>query len=512
MFNDNSTKLCWKCSNLSPDLDAVSVRRSTYSSALTKNSDTYSRDNCRASDYFYEAVEVRTNVSAEYTFASNSMIDTYGYLYNQSFHPSNPSVHLLLHNDDDCQNKQFRLIARLEADAKYVLVVTTHTPGMLGPFSIVATGPVQIKFDPSRTSRCLIQFVEWACTFVVLARRFSGCFSGDQCQYHGKGIGLNLDDLLRYEIQHNQSFFQQSTSMKVIAAIVILMFVIGVINSLLSFITFYTAESREVGCGIYLLVSSIISLITMIMFTVKFWFLLLTQTNSDTNPSIRHAYCRFNEPLLKLFLYLNTWFHACVAAERAIMVYKGVHFNKTHSRCAAWQITLLLPIFVAGSTLHEIFYRRLMTSKEHQYSRCVVNYPSEVQHYNTIILFLHFLVPFAANLLSALFIVFATANRRSASHIQSTYREQLYAQFIEHKQLLISPLILVILSLPRLIISLLSGCIEISRNSSWYLLGYFISFIPSLSSFIVFVMPSHLYRTQFKNSAKVCRRWLLHRR
>ena len=323
---------------------------------------------------------------------------------------------------------------------------------------------------------------------------------------------MNLDDILRYEIQPNQNFFQQPTLLKVLAAIIILMFIIGLINSLLSFITFYNAESREVGCGIYLLVSSIISLLTMIMFTVKFWFLLLTQTNTHTKPSIRHGYCIFNEPLLKLFLYLNTWLHACVATERAIMVYKGVNFNKTHSRRAAWRMILLLPLFVAGSTLHEIFYRRWMNTKEHQYSRCIVNYPSKVQHYNTIILFLHFLVPFAANLLSALFIVFATANQRAASHIQSTYREQLYAQFIEHKQLLISPLILVTLSLPRLIISLLSGCIEVSQNSSWYLFGYFISFIPSLSSFIVFVMPSDLYRTQFKNSAEIWRRWLLNRR
>ena len=335
-------------------------------------------------------------------------------------------------------------------------------------------------------------------------------FFGDRCQHYGKGIGLNLDDILRYEIQPNTTWIQQPASVKTSVVSIIGMLVVGLVNSLFSFLTFHQAESREVGCGMYLLASSISSILTMIMFTLKFWFLILTQIDLITNPSVLRGLCLFVEPLLKLFLYLNTWYYACVAAERAITVYQGIKFNKKKSKCVAQWVLLLLPIFIAGSVIHEPWHRELIYNKEKRYPKCVVSYSSTVQYYNTMILFFHFLAPFSTNLFSALFIVFRTASQRSVSRVRSSYRQHLCVQFAEHKQLLISPIILVILSLPRLIISLLSGCIEVSRHSSWYLFGYFVSFIPSLLSFAVFVVPSDLYMNQLKNSTRKWRQRLNH--
>lgn len=70
----------------------------------------------------------------------------------------------------------------------------------------------------------------------------------------------------------------------------------------------------------------------------------------------------------------------------------------------------------------------------------------------------------------------------------------------EHKQLLISSFILLILAMPRLIISLISGCVDPSNNPWLYLSAYFISFTPPMLIFIVFVLPSELYRKTFKKT------------
>lgn len=40
------------------------------------------------------------------------------------------------------------------------------------------------------------------------------CFFGDRCQFQGKGIGLTLDDILRYEIRLNISMHDQSNTPK----------------------------------------------------------------------------------------------------------------------------------------------------------------------------------------------------------------------------------------------------------------------------------------------------------
>ncbi|CAF1393885.1 unnamed protein product [Adineta steineri] len=98
----------------------------------------------------------------------------------------------------------------------------------------------------------------------------SSCVIGDQCNFHIKGIGLTLDDILRDELQPNKVLNNQSFSIKLSAGLTIIMFVAGLINSILSFITFQNKDSQQVGCGMYLLASSITSLFAISMFIIKF--------------------------------------------------------------------------------------------------------------------------------------------------------------------------------------------------------------------------------------------------
>jgi hypothetical protein len=100
------------------------------------------------------------------------------------------------------------------------------------------------------------------------------------------------------------------------AAFTTIMFVGGLINSILSLVTFRNKELRKVGCGKYLLASSATSLLTISMFAVKYWFFVLTQINGF----IPRRVCIIIEPLLKLFVYSDAWLNACVAIERTVAV------------------------------------------------------------------------------------------------------------------------------------------------------------------------------------------------
>ena len=282
------------------------------------------------------------------------------------------------------------------------------------------------------------------------------------------------------------------------------MFVAGLISSALSFLTFSNRETRQVGAGIYLLASSITSFLTICMFAIKFWFFVLTQTDASVSRSVLRGGCLIIEPALKLFSYVDSWGNACVALERAIAVSRGVRFDKSRSKRIARVSLLTLPCVIMGSIIHEPLHRELFDDRATGLIWCITRYPSSAQDYNTFILFFHFLGPFAANLFSALFIIFGTVRQRSMTQVGQSYTEQFLRQLREHKQLLIGPAVLVILSLPRLIISLLSGCVDVSRHPWLYLSGYFISFIPSVLVFVVFVLPSGLYKRQFRESAK---RW-----
>ena len=338
----------------------------------------------------------------------------------------------------------------------------------------------------------------------LLGPRSSKCFFNDPCQSYAKGIGLSLDDILGDEIQPNKGLQHQSLVVKLSSAMTIIIGVTGLFNSAFSFLALKSKASRRTGCGMYLLTSSVISLLTVSMSAFKFWSLFLIQTNAVTNQSAIWVGCIAIEPILKLLVNVDTWLHACVAVERAITVSRGVNFDKEKSkRIARWTIPLL-PLIIMATTIHEPLFRKLVKDEQQGRSWCVAQYSTSVQQYNTFIIFVHFLAPFCANFFSALFIIFGSARQRSTVRRAQTYREHVYEQLREHRRVVISPLVLVALASPRLIISLVSGCIDTSQNPWWHFSSYFMSFIPSVIVFVLYVLPSQLYKREFNASMTRC--------
>ncbi|CAF5164275.1 unnamed protein product, partial [Rotaria magnacalcarata] len=102
------------------------------------------------------------------------------------------------------------------------------------------------------------------------------CFFGNRCQFYAKGLGSTLDEILGYEFKNKIPISRQPTTVQVSAIVTMVIFTIGIINCILSIMTFSRKSTRKVGCGLYLLASSITSLLTMVLFTLKFWFLFLS--------------------------------------------------------------------------------------------------------------------------------------------------------------------------------------------------------------------------------------------
>ena len=86
---------------------------------------------------------------------------------------------------------------------------------------------------------------------------------------------------------------------------------------------------------------------------------------------------------------------------------------------------------------------------------------------------------------------------RSKSHKNKSFKTHLREQLRQHKHLLLSPLILILLVTPRLFLSFLEGCMKSARHSWIYMISYYISFLPSTMTFIVFVLPSDVYKKIF---------------
>jgi hypothetical protein len=275
------------------------------------------------------------------------------------------------------------------------------------------------------------------------------------------------------------------------------MFVAGIISTSLSIIVFQP-KNVQVGCDIYLFASSITCLLTMIVFALKFFLLVLSQMDLITNRTFLFINCKSVDFFLKFLPNIGDWLYAFVAIERALIIWKGVNFDKSKSKATAKVIVCLVYIFVIGTAIHDPIHRRLIEDKEEQRIWCIVEYSPILKICNLIANSFHLLLPFIFNFISALFIIIRIARQQSTVRRNQTYRQHLCLELHEHKHLLISSFVLVIFAFPRLVMSFTFRCMKSARDPWLFLIGYYLPFIPSISIFVVFVLPSETYTKSLK--------------
>jgi len=118
---------------------------SNYSSSLT-NTSVFIPSGQTTGQYYYKAIQFFVSTSGFYTFTSVSHIDMYGYLYNQSFNATAPSINLLISANSSGVSQQFSFETLLQP-GNYTLVATTYSGNFIGNFSIIVYGPANIIFQ-----------------------------------------------------------------------------------------------------------------------------------------------------------------------------------------------------------------------------------------------------------------------------------------------------------------------------------------------------------------------------
>jgi hypothetical protein len=325
------------------------------------------------------------------------------------------------------------------------------------------------------------------------------CYYGSRCQFSTKGFIISLDSILAYHIKPNLSINEQPLIIKISIAIMTIMFILGLINGLVSFITFRRKGSKEVGTGYYLLFSSIISIFIIILLLVKFCELILSQMSSISNRSFLNINCILVDVRLRIVLSVSEWLNACVATERMVNVIKGTRFDKKQSRKISKWIIFILFILIILTHIHDPIHRELIDDIDIDEHRiwCFIKYSSSVNIYNSFVTLFNFLVPFSINIISSIWIILSISRNRSGIQTDQTFQQHLYRQIKEHRHILIAPFVLILLNSPRLIISFVNGCMRSSREPWLYLCGYFLSFIPSMLTFIIYILPSKKYKDKF---------------
>ncbi|UJR19518.1 hypothetical protein I4U23_022648 [Adineta vaga] len=114
-----------------------------YINAISSTSPTFYRPNGGSNGYYYHALEVTVSISGTYSFSVDSYVGAVSYLYDTSFDPLNPSTNLITQQDNS------RIV--LQSGRKYILVVTTSQPSIMGSFWISARGPATLTLTSMET-------------------------------------------------------------------------------------------------------------------------------------------------------------------------------------------------------------------------------------------------------------------------------------------------------------------------------------------------------------------------
>jgi len=133
--------------------------------------------------------------------------------------------------------------------------------------------------------------------------------------------------------------------------------------------------------------------------------------------------------------------------------------------------------------------------------------PALLKLYSTSNVFL-FLLPLVINLITSGIIILKTFRSKQQTVMKNittpiaskTRRfkmrlETIKEQIGKHKHILIAPVLLGSLALPRLVLAFIFVCTKLDRQPYISLIAYFIAFLPSTAVFFVFILPSITYRT-----------------
>jgi hypothetical protein len=320
------------------------------------------------------------------------------------------------------------------------------------------------------------------------------------CEFSNELMSFTLDSLTVKDLQANAKL---STGVYILIAILIFLF--GLFNNLNSFLTFIRPKSRQSGVGNCLLIISIFNQCSLLLLLFKFIHIIFGSNGTLFYYESMNLYsCKIISYLLSVFTRINYWLQSLVTIERLYMVLFpiSVKFRKSQR---AFGLSTFVILVVSGMHMHEAMHYTTIVDQSYtsvNITLCVTSYVQQlVSVYNRINVLIHYFVPFAIQVMSItiLIIQIARSRARTNRNTQETFIDQFKKQFKTHKEHYVTPIIIVLSSLPQIILSFSYACTEPKQAWQRYLLltTYFLSYLPQILGFILYVLPSTIYTTEF---------------
>ncbi|CAF1172971.1 unnamed protein product [Adineta ricciae] len=311
------------------------------------------------------------------------------------------------------------------------------------------------------------------------------CHQGPRCEFSMQAFGITLDSLL----------VECSRKVKIMyASIVCLLVIIGLFNNYCSFVTFKRPTPRKFAVGNYLLIVSCFNKI--VLFCLFFKFMQMPAEIID------HISCKTFSYGLSVMTRSTYWLTTWITIDRLLLILFPTSSTRLSPRKAIG-ISVLTLIILAAMHVHEIVYYTVVHHRSTASPVCVTNFHTHlVATYNRISTVLHYLLPFAFQVVCiTCLIVLASHSRVKTAGQNETFRQVLKKQFSTQKEHYVTPTIIILSAMPQTILTFSFACTPLRYWQRHILLSaYLLSYLPQLLGFILNVLPSTIYKKEFRST------------
>lgn len=321
-------------------------------------------------------------------------------------------------------------------------------------------------------------------------------------------MSFTLDSLIVKDVQN-----QRRLSSGVYLTIGIIIFLFGLFNNYCSLVTFIRPKPRKVGIGNYLLIVSILNQCSLLFLLLKITEIVVGSTGLLFNYESFNLYsCKIVSYLLSVFTRISYWLTSLVSIERCSIVLFPTSFALRRVSVAV-ALSAIVIVTVCGMHIHELIYYTTILDESYRSANitlCATNYVQQfVSIYNRVNVLIHYFVSFLIQFISVtVLIVQTTRHRQRAVDMEAVESRQttcvaiFQKKFQMHKEYYLAPIIIILSALPQAIFSFTYACTELKYEWQRYTLltTYFLSYLPQMFGFIVYVLPSTAYKEEFQKT------------
>ncbi|UJR18751.1 hypothetical protein I4U23_005657 [Adineta vaga] len=358
-----------------------------------------------------------------------------------------------------------------------------------------------LRFNPSidkcqyclSRGQCIRGNLEQEQDFICLCPQ---CTYGSVCQL----FSFTLDSLMMKDIQ-----MEKNLSIAIYVSITSLIFLIGIFSNLCSLLVFSQKNPRKVRVGNYLLLVSIMNILSLIFQYGKIIHILLGGSELLMDNKINLLLCKLLSPMTSITTRISYWLTSIITIERLSSVLYPAQGRIQKSNVTRL-VNIMIVLILCGMHIHEILLYKIIRADPQRLNStaiiCVIDFSNQNWLiYNRFNVFIHHIIPFSIQLISITLMIISMAKSRAKTKGNSklNFFKILKEKFRTQKERYITPAVIIVAALPQLIFASSFACTELKKDWQRYalLIAYLFSFIPQICSFLIFVLPSTSYRAEF---------------